>query len=173
MSYTNYGYGVGYGTNPYYQGYQQPYQPNQFMNMNRQEQTQPMQNIETQARRVPFSEVLYGTLEQAKGRIVMPNMSVLFINPEKNEAYVSSTDQDGKPHFKTYYFSSRDNLSQDTQIGTTESNLFAKKEELGNFLTKKEAESFLTKQDLEEFNKKLEQLQKKIQINKMFEEGNK
>lgn len=170
MSYPNYGYGVGYGTNPYYTGYQQPYQPNQFMNTNRQEQTQPIQNIEQPVRGVPFSEVLYGTLEQAKSRIVFPNRSVLFINSDKNEAYVSSTDQDGKPHFKTFTYSSLDKLSNETQTQATGADLFVKREELSNFLTQKDLDGFITRKDLEEINSKLAQLQKKIQIKDLVKE---
>lgn len=167
MSYGNYGYGVGYGTNPYYQGYQQPYQPNQFIN--RQEQIQPMQNIE-QSRSVPYSEVLYGTYEQAKSRIVFPGKSVLFINLDKNEAYVSSTDQDGKPHFKTYNFTSQDETTKEPKTEQRNEELFVKRDELSVFLTKKDLNGFLTAEDLIEINEKLEKIQRKLEINKLEKE---
>jgi hypothetical protein len=170
MSYPNYGYGVGYGTNPYYQGYQQPYQQNQFMNMNRQEQ--PMRNIEPtqQIRSVPFTEVLFGTYDQAKGQIVLPNMSMLFIDPDKNEAYIRKADGLGKQALETYKYSSLDNLPTDKEKPATELNSFVKKEELSEFLTKKDLNGFLTTEDLTEINEKLERLQKKLEINKLEKE---
>lgn len=170
MSYPNYGYGVGYGTNPYFQGYQQPFQPNQFMNMNRQEQAQPMRNTEQPIRTVPFSEVLYGTYEQAKSRVVFPNNSALIINPDKNEAYVTSADQDGKPHFKTYKFISQDKLTKESETEPASDDFFVKREELTDFLTKKDLNGLLTTKDLNEINEKLERLQRKLEINKLEKE---
>ncbi len=133
----NYGYGVGYGTNPYYQGYQPAY---------RQE------NVEQP--RVIYNEVIYGTYEQAKSRIVFPGKSALIINPDKNEAYVSSTDQDGKPHFKTFSYTSLDELSSNQQNSTTNSEFYVKREELNDFITKK---------DLEEINLRLEELKEQFE----------
>lgn len=170
MNYPNYGYGVGYGTNPYFQGYQQPYQQNQYMNINRQEQQQPMRNTEPQVRNVPFSEVLYGTYDQAKSHIVFPNNSILFINPDKNEFYVSSSDKDGKPQFKTYNYSSMDKLPSEPQKSATEPDLFVKKDELKDFLTKKDIEGLVTAKDLTEINEKLAKMQRQIEINKIEKE---
>lgn len=170
MNYQNYGYGVGYGTNPYFQGYQQPYQPNQFMNINRQQQ--PMQNIEPQVRNVPFSEVLYGTLEQAKSQIVFPRQSVLFINTEKKEAYVSSADQDGKPSFKTYLFLEQGELTKESENKPTSQDLFVKREELSDFVTRKDLNGLVTTKDLTEINEKLAKMQKQF-IDKLDKEVSK
>lgn len=167
MSYPNYGYGVGYGTNPYYQGYQQPYQPNQFMNTNRQEQSQPMQNIEQPIRNVPFTQVLYGTLEQAKGQIMFPGKSMLFINPNKNEAYLTSADADGKPTFKVYEYVSQDDGVKDTQKEPEKADYFVKKEELKDFVTKKDLGEVLTQKDLTAINEKLAMIEKKLEIKKL------
>lgn len=166
MSYPNYGYGVGYGTNPYYQGYQQPYQQNQF----RQEQPQPMQNIEQPIRNVPFSQVLYGTLEQAKGQIMFPGKSMLFINPNKNEAYFTSADSDGKPTFKVYEYYAQDELQKEPEKQAEKTDLFVKKEEIKDFLTRKDLNEFLTTKDLNDINEKLAKIEKKLEIKKIASE---
>ena len=137
MSYPNYGYGVGYGTNPYYQGYQQPYQPNQFMNTNRQEQPQPMQNIQ------PVQDV--------------PSRAVMFIDQDKTQFYIKRADSMGKPTLESYKYSSLDKVSNETQTQATELNLFVKREELKDFLTTK---------DLTEINEKINKMQKQL-LNKI------
>ena len=172
MSYPNYGYGVGYGTNPYYQGYQQPFQPNQFMNTNRQEQVQPMQNIQP-VQDIPFSDVRYGTLDEAKGYRVAPSRAVMFIDQDKNEFYINRADSMGKPYLETYKYYPLSNLPQNNQTHPEAGKNGGISTDLGNFLTKKDAEMFPTRQELDEIYKKLEQLQKKIQLNKVIEEGNK
>ena len=170
MSYGNYGYGVGYGTNPYYQGYQQPYQQNQFMNVNRQEQAQPMQNIQP-IQDIPFSDVRYGTLDEAKGYIVAPTRAVMFIDQDKSQFYIKRADSMGKPTLESYKYSSLDKSSNDIEITATPQENFVKPEQLKDFLTLKDAEGFITRKDLDEIYAKLEHLQKKIQINKIIEEG--
>lgn len=169
MNYQNYGYGVGYGTNPYYQQYQQPYQQNQFMNVNRQEQGQPMQNIPP-VQDIPFSDVRYGTLDEAKGYIVAPSRAVMFIDQDKSQFYIKRADSMGKPTLETYKYSSLDKLSNESQTQTTESNLFVKRDELSEFLTKKDIDGFLTTKDLTEVNEKLAKIQKQIEINKIAKE---
>lgn len=169
MSYPNYGYGVGYGTNPYYTGYQQPYQLNQFMNTNRQEQVQPMQNIQP-VQDIPFSDVRYGTLDEAKGYIVAPSRAVMFIDQDKSQFYIKRADTMGKPTLESYKYSSLDKLSNETQTQATRADLFVKREELSNFLTQKDLDGFITRKDLEEINSKLAQLQKKIQIKDLVKE---
>lgn len=170
MNYTNYGYGVGYGTSPYYQGYQQPYQSNQFMNMNRQEQ-QPMQN--TQQQDVPFSDVRYGTLDEAKGYIVAPNRAIMFIDQDKSQFYIKRADSMGKPYLETYKYSSMDNLPSESKTPDSAPDFAVKPEQLKDFLTKKDIEGFITQKDLAEIYTKLDQLQKKIKINEMIKEGDK
>lgn len=170
MSYGNYGYGVGYGTNPYYQGYQQPYQQNQFMNVNRQEQAQPIQNIQP-IQDIPFSDVRYGTLDEAKGYIVAPTRAVMFIDQDKSQFYIKRADSMGKPTLESYKYSSLDKSSNDVEITATPQENFVKPEQLKGFLTLKDAEGFITRKDLDEIYAKLELLQKKIQINKIIEEG--
>ena len=169
MSYPNYGYGVGYGTNPYFQGYQQPYQQNQFMNTNRQEQSQPIQNLQP-FQDIPFSDVRYGTVDEAKGYIVAPNRAVMFIDQDKSQFYIKRADAMGKPTLESYKYSSLDKLSKETQTQPTELNLFVKREELNDFLTKKDLNGFLTAKDLTEINEKLAKMQKQLEINKIEKE---
>lgn len=158
-------------TTPPYMGYTQPYMAYQQQMQGRQQM--PMQQPQEENQTVPFSEVLYGTLEQAKGRIVLPNRSVLFINSDKKEAYVSWTEANGKPHFETYNYSSMDKLPTENETKPTSQDLFVKKEDLVDFLTKKDLDGVLTRKDLEEINSKLGQLEKKLKISKMIEESDK
>ena len=148
-----------------YMAYQQQYQNRQPVQMQHQQQ-EPQQDI-------PFSEVRYGTLDQAKGYIVMPNRAVMFIDQDKSEFYINRADAMGKPYLETYKYYPLSNLPQKEKTSPQQGDFDGKSQQSEDFLTKKDAESFLTKQDLDEVYKKLEQLQKKIQINKMFEEGNK
>ena len=57
------------------------------------------------------------------------------------------------------------------EITATPQENFVKPEQLKGFLTLKDAEGFITRKDLDEIYAKLELLQKKIQINKIIEEG--
>ena len=79
----------------------------------------------------------------------------------------------GKPYLETYKYSSMDKLPSESQTKATEQDFAVKPEQLKDFLTKKDLVGLATQKDLLEINTKLEQLQKKIQLNKMIEEGNK
>lgn len=153
-----------------YMGYTQPYMAYQQQYQNRQPIQQPQQEAQQD---IPFSEVRYGTLDQAKGYIVMPNKAVMFIDQDKNEFYINRADSMGKPYLETYKYYPLSNLPQNNQTQPETGKNGGISTDLGNFLTKKDAEMFPTRQELDDIYKKLEQLQKKIQLNKVIEEGNK
>ena len=155
-----------------YNGYVQPYMAYQQQYQNRQpvQMQQPQQEPQQD---IPFSEVRYGTLDQAKGYIVMPNRAVMFIDQDKSEFYINRADAMGKPYLETYKYYPLSNLPQKDEKSPEDGKNDFKMPDLGNFLTKEDAELFPTRKELDEIYKKLEQLQKKIQINKMFEEGSK
>lgn len=153
-----------------YMGYTQPYMAYQQQYQNRQPIQQPQQETQQD---IPFSEVRYGTLDQAKGYIVMPNKAVMFIDQDKNEFYINRADSMGKPYLETYKYYPLSNLPQNNQTQPETGKNGGISTDLGNFLTKKDAEMFPTRQELDEIYKKLEQLQKKIQLNKVIEGGNK
>ena len=79
----------------------------------------------------------------------------------------------GKPYLETYKYSSMDNLPTQSKTQPQDGKIDGGSQDLGNFLTKKDAEMFPTRQELDDIYKKLEQLQKKIQLNKVIEEGDK
>ena len=66
-----------------YMGYTQPYMAYQ-QQMQQTRQQMPIQQPQQQVlQESPFSQVLYGTFDQAKGPIVTPNASVMIIDPYK------------------------------------------------------------------------------------------
>lgn len=155
---------MGY-TQPYMAYQQQQYQPRQQM---------PMQQPQQQSRQdVPFSEVRYGTLDQAKGFIVMPSTAVMFIDQDKSEFYINRADSMGKPYLETYKYYSMNNLPAESKTPDSTPDFAVKPEQLKDFLTKKDIEGFITQKDLAEIYTKLDQLQKKIKINEMIKEGDK
>lgn len=178
--YMNYGYspigsgGYGYNSTPYYSQYpQQSQQPMQTQ--------QPMQYQE-----VPFSEVRYGTIDEAKAYIVGPSKSVMFINRDTSEFYIKSADNMGKPSLETFKYSkSNSNSSQAVSgenggnkqeiIGNTED--FVKRNELEGFLTAENTKDFVRQSDIEALIAKMQVLEKQISIANMvkrevIEDGN-
>lgn len=135
-----------------YMSYQQPY-------MGYQQQIQQVQS--DAPKNAPFSQVVYGTYDQAKGYIVTPNMSVMFIDPDKNEVYIRKADGLGKQALETYKYSSLDKSLNNSEIKPTEQDFGVKPEQLKDFLTRK---------DLDDLYLKIEQLQKKINLNSLIEE---
>lgn len=150
---------MGY-TQPYMAYQQQQYQPRQQM---------PMQQPQQQSRQdVPFSEVRYGTLDQAKGFIVMPNTAVMFIDQDKSEFYINRADSMGKPYLETYKYYSMSNLPQEQKTSDGDGKFDGKPAQSEQYLTRKDLVGLVTLKDLEDINTKIDQLQKKIKINDMM-----
>lgn len=150
---------MGY-TQPYMAYQQQQYQPRQQM---------PMQQPQQQSRQdVPFSEVRYGTLDQAKGFIVMPNTAVMFIDQDKSEFYINRADAMGKPYLETYKYYSMSNLPQEQKTPDGDGKFDGKSTQSEQYLTRKDLVGLVTMKDLEDINTKIDQLQKKIKINDMM-----
>ena len=99
-------YGNNYmGMNQYGQynpNYMQGYQAYQQQPL-RQQPAQPVQNQD-----VPFSEVRYGTLDEAKAYIVMPTKSVMIINRGAGEFYIKTANSMGEPTLETFKYASLD-----------------------------------------------------------------
>ena len=110
-SYMNNQYGQSYS------GYMQPYMAYQQPQMQTRQQT-PMEQPQNQD--VPFSDVRYGTLDEAKGYIVAPNRAIMFIDQDKCQFYIKRADTMGKPYLETYKYSSMDKLPSDSQTKATE-----------------------------------------------------
>lgn len=144
-----------------YMGYTQPYTTYQ-QQMQQSRQQMPIQQPQPDMpQNAPFSQVLYGTYDQAKGHIVAPNGSVMFIDPDKSEVYIRKADGLGKQALETYKYSSLDKSSNEEQNKPTTQDFGVKPEQLKEFLTRK---------DLDDLYSKIEQLQKKINLNNLIEE---
>lgn len=141
-----------------YMGYTQPYMAYQ-QQVQQPRQQMPMEQPQSQD--VPFSEVRYGTLDEAKGYIVAPNRSVMFIDQDKFQFYIKRADGMGKPYLETYKYSSIDKSLNQTETKPTVQDFGVKPEQLKEFLTRK---------DLDDLYSKIEQLQKKINLNNLIEE---
>lgn len=166
--YMNYGYSpygsagnYGYSGTPYYQPYTQQGQQNV-------QNQQPMQYQE-----VPFSEVRYGTIDEAKAYIVGPNKSVMFINRDTSEFYIKSADNMGKPSLETFKYSKSTSNSTQSVSGENDPTEparerdmkdFVKRNELEPFITTENAKNFVTKSDLKELTDKMNILQKQMSI---------
>lgn len=150
--------------------YGQPYGNYQMQQMQTRQQM-PMEQAQNQD--IPFSEVRYGTLDEAKGYIVAPSRAVMFIDQDNSQFYIKRADSMGKPYLESYKYSSMDKLPSEPKTPLQGSDFGVKPEQLKDFLTKKDIEGFITKNDLSEIYTKLDQLQKKIQINEMIKEGSK
>lgn len=152
---------------PSYMGYTQPYMAYQQQYQPRQQM--PMQQPQQQSRQdVPFSEVRYGTLDQAKGFIVMPNTAVMFIDQDKSEFYINRADSMGKPYLETYKYYSMSNLPQEQKTSDGDGKFDGKPAQSEQYLTRKDLVGLVTLKDLEDINTKIDQLQKKIKINDMM-----
>lgn len=126
--------------NPYNYGYMQ--QP--------QMQNQPMEQS-----KLPFQQVIFANEQEAMGRIVDPNTSIMFMDTKNSKFYVKSTDSLGNSTFDSYKFEKIDNTSTDSG-----------KEE--TYMTLKNAENLATKEELNKVIEKLDKLEKTVQISKIL-----
>lgn len=147
----NYMNNMLYNTPPY-MGYTQPYMA--YQQQNRQ-QNQP--NIQE----YPVNQVVYGTLDQAKGHIAGPNTSIVFVDTDKSEAYIRKADALGKQALETYKYCSLDKSLPDAENKPMEPDFFVKREELKDFLTRK---------DLEDLYSQIDNLKKRVKLNNIIEE---
>ena len=126
-------------------------------------QPQPIQRpMATQYQDIPFSDVMYGTFDEAKAYIVAPTKSVMFIDRDKSEFYVKSSDNMGKSFLEGFKYSKIDENSPETKQPEIDISLFVKSSDLVDFVTK---------QDLATINEKLEALSKQVRINEILKGG--
>lgn len=142
-------------------GYAQPYMAYQQQMQQARQQMAMQQPQPEMPQNAPFSQVLYGTFDQAKGHICSPNNSVMFIDPDKSEVYIRKADGLGKQALETYKYSSLDKSLNQAETKPTVQDFGVKPEQLKEFLTRK---------DLDDLYSKIEQLQKKINLNNLIEE---
>ena len=159
-NYGQYPYGA-YNQNPYMQQVQQ--------------QRQAVQQFQDS----PYSEVAFGTLDEAKAYRVMSTKPVLIINRDLNEAYEKGIDLTGKSYLLRFKYSAIEENTSQTKTTEIDPNMFVKRNEFDAFvnenkkvevLTKEDLKDFITKGDLDALYNKLDILQRKINI-KEIEKG--
>ena len=156
MNYNN----GNYGGMPF--SYQTPYYGNMYgqgQQYNRQQPIQQPQMVQPQQPmqyEMPIQYVGYGTLKEAEAYILMPNAKAIFIDKTNGMYYEKASNNEGQSfikHFKEVTKSDKTSQKQEKQENTIDYSSFAKKEDLGAFVS------------IEEYNKlwhKIQQLENQI-----------
>lgn len=146
---------ASYGYNGY--GYQSPV-------------VQPQVQKPVQPQDFPFSVVRFGTLDEAKGHIVPPSKAIMFIKSDFSELYVKSADAMGNPALETFKCS---RIYENLSIPVTpvlDPEIFAKKEELKDFVTTEDIKGLSTKKEMEDVSEKLNSIENDIKkLNRLTE----
>lgn len=164
--------------NNQYYPYQQNYQ--NYTNMQMQQRPAPMQPQQTmQPQEMPFSDVRYGTLDEAKAHIVMPGKAVMFINRNLGEFYVKSANNMGEPLLESFKYSSINAVDTSPVVIDTKNFVkpedikdFVNRDDISGFIRKDDLKGFITIDDLKVLENKIEQLKKQIDITQMLKGEN-
>jgi hypothetical protein len=134
----------------YYQGqtyqqpnYQQNYIPPYFQAQQPQRQVQEL------------PEMRFGTIDEAKGHMVMPNKMIVFVNRRLNEAYVKSANEIGEPCFRVLKYSDITELSSQPVSSNLDGSNFVKQDDLKGFATVEDIKALESR--FEELKNSLEQ----------------
>lgn len=156
MNYNN----GNYGGMPF--SYQTPYYGNMYgqgQQFNRQQpiqQPQMVQPQQTMQYEMPIQYVGYGTLKEAEAYILMPNAKAIFIDKTNGMYYEKASNNEGQSfikHFKEVTNGDKTSQEQEKQENTIDYSSFAKKEDLGAFVSVKQYNDLVLK---------IESLQKQI-----------
>jgi uncharacterized protein with NAD-binding domain and iron-sulfur cluster len=142
-------YYPNYSQNNYGAGYQYA-QP-----QTRQNVMQPA--VQTQ-QELPFNDVRYGTIDEAKGHLVAPNTAVMFINRNLGEFYVKSANQMGEPLLETFKYSKLDNNVVEQKPVAIDTSQFVKSQDLENYITKEDIKGLVVE---------IDKLKKQLEISKI------
>lgn len=146
---------ASYGYNGY--GYQSPV-------------VQPQVQKPVQPQDFPFSVVRFGTLDEAKGHIVPPSKAIMFIKSDFSELYVKSADAMGNPVLETFKCSRANENPTLPQTPVVDPEIFAKREELKNFVTADDIKALPTREDMDNFAKKMHSMEDEIKkLNRLTE----
>lgn len=145
---------------PNYNAYGQSY--NMYQSQPIQQRPMQQQSSMTPPQDVPFSDVRFGTLDEAKAYIVPPMRSVMFINRNVGEFYIKTANNMGEPMLEVFKYSKVDNNPTPEVKSEFDPKDYVKSSDLADFLRKNDIKGFVTQEDLRLINAKLEQLQKQI-----------
>lgn len=123
---------MNYNYNPYQNYYQQP-----------QQIMQPQQN-----NTMPFNDVRFATIEEAKAYIMLPNTKVMFMDRDNSVFYIKSADSLGKSTIEAFKFARIEN----NQIENVSHENFVKIEDLKDYL-----KDFVTRDEFNDIFKKNEE----------------
>lgn len=113
-----------------------------------------------------FQDVIYGTIDEAKGWIIAPNTKVMIVDVDKSMFYIKSADIMGKPTLECFrYFKVSD--EDDKGFVSAEPKEFVKPSELNEFVKKAEIENYVTSNDFKKVLTEIDKLKKRIEINEI------
>lgn len=148
---------------------QQPFMPQPMGQPMGQPMPQPM--AQRPISELPIVNVLFASEDEAKSYLPQPNTRVLFINKQKNEAYIKSADSVGVTYLETFAFAPKTEETakkEETPTPIINTDAFLTKEMGARFAEKDELKEFITKGDLDacvaKLSKKIEDLTKKIKL---------
>lgn len=156
-------YPNNYGQYPYGAYNQNPYM----------QQIQQQRQVVQQYQDTPYSEVAFGTLDEAKAYRVMSTKPVLIINRELSEAYEKGIDLTGKSYLLRFKYSPVEENTNQPKTAEIDPNMYVKRNEFEEFIsknkqveviTKEDLKDFTTKKDLKDLYEKIDVLQRKISI---------
>ena len=113
----------------------------------------PQQTQQFQAN--AFSKVLYGTIDEAKAYMLLPNESIMIINKELGEFYVKIADSMGKSLLEEFYYGKKEKKSSESVSAELDTKELVKTSDLVNFATK---------EDLKGVYEQLESIKTQIQL---------
>lgn len=157
MNYNN----GNYGNMPF--SYQTPYYGNMYGQGQQYVRQQPMQQTQVvqpqqapMQYEMPIQYVGYATLKEAEAYILMPNAKAIFIDKANGMYYEKTSNNDGQSfikHFKEVAIGENQAKESDKPQATIDYSIFAKKEDLG---------AFVSVDDYGKLLQKVQQLEKQI-----------
>ena len=116
----------------------------------------------TQPQNFPFSIVRFGTLDEIKGQLVSPSSAIMFIKNDLSEMYIKSADAMGNSALETFKCSRVTDNPTLPQTPAIDTEIFAKREELKNFVTADDIKALPTREDMDNFAKKMHSMEDEI-----------
>ena len=153
-SYLNNGqYGQYYPN--YMQGAYGMYQPMQTQQKQNSIQPTVVQQVQqVQAQDTPFSDVVYGTLDEAKAYRVGIGKPVMFINRVLKEAYIKSLNNMGEPVLLMVKYQEFDGNSSNKDRQELDVSKFIKQDDLKDYITKDDLKNVFA--EIDRLKKRLE-----------------
>lgn len=125
---------MNYNYNPYQNYYQQP------------------QMVQPQQTNMPFNDVRFATIEEAKAYIMLPNTKVMFMDRDNSVFYIKSADSLGKSTIEAFKFARIENNPTESVSHEIDTKNFVKMEDLKDYL-----KDFVTRDEFNDIFKKTEE----------------